>query len=514
MGRALSDLAVTPDGRFLLAVDEADHQLLVVSVSGSDLAVRGRIQVPAYPVRVAISANGRTAFVSSLWSRRVSLIDLEDGVPETLTARLTRTIDLPFNPRHLLSLDESDKLLAADAFGGSLAVIDTRRGALESVRSLKAHNIGGLVRAPEGGRVYLTHQTLHRTARTTSDDIHWGFLVTNMLRDLSLASVLDPKADLMRDGRLASYGRPGDGGGDPAGLVVTPNGTTVTALAGVHLVAVGTLTYPDGPQIPVGRRPTAVAPAPDGRHAFVASTFDDTVSVLDLESVERVATIGLGAKPPLGPVAVGEQLFHDARLSQEGWMSCHSCHSDGHSNHLVADTLGDETYGAPKRVPSLLGVDGTAPFGWQGNLPTLEDQVRKSIRTTMRGRDLGDEQIQALTAYLNALEPPPSPSTLTGRIDPAAVGRGRDVFERRCKNCHPAPNHTTSRTYRVGLRDEQGETLFNPPSLRGVSQRDALLHDGTARSVRAVLNEIGHPAPDARLSPAELDDVLAFLETL
>ena len=58
-------------------------------------------------------------------------------------------------------------------------------------------------------------------------------------------------------------------------------------------------------------------------------------------------TLGPVPAPEPDAVARGERLFHDARLSHDGWMSCHSCHVDGHTNGLVADTLGDGSYGAP-----------------------------------------------------------------------------------------------------------------------------------------------------------------------
>ena len=81
-------------------------------------------------------------------------------------------------------------------------------------------------------------------------------------------------------------------------------------------------------------------------------------------------------------------------------MSCHSCHTDGHTNSLLSDTLGDGSYGAPKRVPSLLGVAATGPWTWTGSIPRLEDQVRKSIVTTMHGAKPTDQQVADLTAYL------------------------------------------------------------------------------------------------------------------
>ena len=64
-----------------------------------------------------------------------------------------------------------------------------------------------------------------------------------------------------------------------------------------------------------------------------------------------------------------------------------------------------------KKIPSLLGVGATAPWTWTGSISRLEDQVRKSIQTTMHGRETAsnDDHVRALTAYLRSL-PPLSPA--------------------------------------------------------------------------------------------------------
>jgi cytochrome c peroxidase len=191
-------------------------------------------------------------------------------------------------------------------------------------------------------------------------------------------------------------------------------------------------------------------------------------------------------------------------------MSCQSCHTDGHTNSLAADTLGDGSYGAPKRVPSLLGVDTTGPWAWNGSMKRLEDQVRKSITTTMIGTKPTDAQVADLTAYLATLAPPPGKSA----DGVEAVARGREVFQsQKCAGCHEAPEYTTPRTYDVGLVDEVGNREFNPPSLRAVGRRDAFLHDGRARSLRDVFAREHHPR-GLQLSPREIDDLSAFLGTL
>jgi cytochrome c peroxidase len=207
-------------------------------------------------------------------------------------------------------------------------------------------------------------------------------------------------------------------------------------------------------------------------------------------------------------------LFHDARLSLDGWMSCHSCHTDGHSNGQLGDTLGDGSYGAPKRVPSLRGVHATGPWSWTGEIGRLEDQVRKSVERTMRGPKPTDEQIEALTAYLGSLPPPRAIDRPSAAGVKDAVDRGRKFFHSEgCANCHTPPTYTSSGRYDVGLADEVGNRKFNPPSLRGVGHREPLLHDGRATTLEEVFLRHRHPR-ETELTPEEIADLAAFLGTL
>jgi cytochrome c peroxidase len=65
----------------------------------------------------------------------------------------------------------------------------------------------------------------------------------------------------------------------------------------------------------------------------------------------------------------------------------------------------------------------------------------------------------------------------------------------------------------VGLPDERGLARFNPPSLRGVGQRDAFLHDGRARHLEDVFARSKHP-DGKELPRAQLQDLLAFLRSI
>ena len=193
-------------------------------------------------------------------------------------------------------------------------------------------------------------------------------MIRNHLRVLRTDALLKAGSDsaLLDGGRLFDLGDVGYAAGDPGAIAFDSRGNLIVALAGVDEIAI-TASPDQGPRrIVVGHRPAAVAPSPDGSVVYVADSLNDTVSVVEIKSGMRAATISLGPAPEPTAALRGERLFYSAKLSHDGWMSCHSCHTDGHTNNLLSDTLGDGSYGAPKRVPSLLGVAATGPWTWTG----------------------------------------------------------------------------------------------------------------------------------------------------
>jgi YVTN family beta-propeller protein len=506
VGRRLSDMAIAPDSSKLLATDEDANELIVLARNGSSLKITQRVKVSPNPVTVRVAPDGSHCTVAGRWSWRIDVVSLRDE------SRTVRAVNLPFAPREQLPTTDGKHLIVADGFGGRLAVVDTTRGTVDSVRTLPAHNIRGLALSGDGKRLLIAHQMLHPLGSASRDDIHWGNLLTNNLRSLPLSDVLNPSTDVLRGSDLNYFGEAGHGTGDPAGLSIATDGRVLTTLAGVAELAISTkqgLRY-----VPVGSRPTAVVSSPDGRRAYVACTFGDSASVVDLEKAVIEKEIALGESHELSAAERGEVLFHNARLSHDGWMSCQSCHTDGHTNGQLADTLGDGTYGTPKRVLTLLGVGDTGPWAWNGSMAALDAQVRKSVETTLHGGKPSDEQVRDLTAYLKSLPPAPSRSRLLKKTDEDRVSRGRELFAKNsCTSCHAPPTYTTTKNYDVGLTDERGVKHFNPPSLRGVGQGGPYFHDGRAATLDAVFAKHRHQLKND-LGHAELDDLLEFLQSL
>ncbi len=509
LGRGLGDLAALPDGR-LLAVDREGDALLILKVDGDRIEVESRLPTPPDPASVLVAPDGASCVVASCASRCLSFFSLATGGRSP--AKRSSTAVLPFEPLLMAWAVPGSKLIAADAYGGRLAVVEPGSDAV-SIRSIPAHNIRGLANTPDGRSLVVVHQTLNRSARSNFEGVHWGTLLGNQLRVLQLDALLatDPDADPLKGSRVVEIGRQGRAAGDPGPVAFDREGRIFVALTGVHEVALITdLRSYYMRRVAVGQGPTDVLASPDGSVVYVADGFDDSISVVEVATGRKLRTIPLGPSPEPGPVERGEQLFADARLSHDGWMSCQSCHTDGHTNGLSADTLSDGSFGAAKRIPSLLGVGSTAPWSWLGKSDRLEEQVRKSIETTMRGRTPSDAQVDDLTAYLRSLPPPRSTPT----EDDESVTRGRQVFRaRKCAECHAPPDYTASGSFDVGLLDEAGNREFNPPSLLGVGSRPPFLHDGRAASLFDVFVRHRHPR-ESGWSYTEVEDLVAFLKTL
>ncbi len=525
IGKRPSDLIVTRDTRRLLVTDEETHQLIAVSFSPEGYKVEKRLTVSPYPVSVKLNEEGTCAFIASLWSRTITIVNLNSWLDEgdTTLPAVERQIRLPFAPREMLVLNVGDqqaklpsldnprsKLLVADAFGSRLAMIDPESGQVDSVREIPAHAIRGMRLHPTKSQLVISHQVLSRLAQSTFDDVHWGSLMTNVLRTVELSDILDPKADLLKHSVLQYLGGPDRGAGDPAGFVMNANGLTGLALSGTDELMLLDENNVYGGRVTTESYPTAIANGPDGKHAYVLNTLSDSVSVIQLAGPILVGTISLGPQPELTPADRGERLFHNAKLSHDGWFSCSSCHVQGHTNGLLNDNMTDGTFGTAKRVLTLRGVTETAPYSWTGRFKTLSDQIAHSVKSTMQGNPLTDEETSDLEAYMKSLSPPPA----LGTDDKLAVARGAAIFEaQNCRNCHTQPLFTSAKIVDVGLKDERGASKFNPPSLRGVSQNAPYFHDGRARNLEAVFTQFRHQL-NGELSSEEVADLIAFLNDL
>jgi cytochrome c peroxidase len=215
----------------------------------------------------------------------------------------------------------------------------------------------------------------------------------------------------------------------------------------------------------------------------------------------------------------GEMLFNDATLCFQGWQSCASCHShDGRVDGLNWDLLNDGI-GNPKNNKSLLLSFQTPPAMSLGVRETPEQAVRAGIRHILFAVQ-PDAVAVALDAYIQSLQPMPSPHLEHGRPS-AAAQRGRKLFRDHrvgCADCHPSGLFTDLNIYEVGTGGlPGGSSGFDTPTLVELWRTAPYLHDGSAATVRDVLtrrNPNDQHGRTSHLTEEQLDDLTAYLLSL
>jgi cytochrome c peroxidase len=165
----------------------------------------------------------------------------------------------------------------------------------------------------------------------------------------------------------------------------------------------------------------------------------------------------------------------------------------------------------------------------------LRDQIKPKVgyhpveldeKTAGRSKDL-----DALAVYCNSFEfTSLSPhSAAPGKLTRAAE-HGKELFfskEVGCATCHCGPYYTDSRLQKpfnlhdVGTgRDDPSErmgTKYDTPTLLGVYRTGPYLHEGKAKTLRDVLttcNKEDRHGKTSHLSPADIDDLVKFLQSL
>ena len=521
VGLGVSDLRTIPGGPYLVATDEEASELILLEAKGraGQLVVRRRVSTPHSPVGVEVAKSGAFMTVTSLWSRRVSLFRFD---PDRRTLRRECVADLPFPPRLQWMDDAGERLVVCDAFADKVAILSLPDLRLLGTRRLPGHNVGGISRGPKGEHLLFSHQILNPFAPTLKPRVFWGTVMKNGLTGVAFPELFGTAPNSHGSFSRRSFypvGTNGMGAGEPGEILFTKTGVVILAIRGTGEVAISHSLSEPWTRISVGKRLVSGVLSQNEKQAYFADQFGECVQVVDVETRSLVDSISLGPTPKPGLLQRGEALFHDSNLSLDGWYSCNSCHTGGHTSGQLNDNLDDLTIGTPKRIPSLLGTAETGPWTWNGLQGSLTTQVRQTLATTMRN---GDRKVglathldeESLVAYLFTLPLPPPLSEAREELQDPKTLRGKLLFSKLgCNECHRAPLFTSPDEYDVGLEDESGQRKFNPPTLHGVSQRDHFFHDGSAGSITEVLDTAGHP-DGGGLTSRQLSALAVYLRTL
>jgi len=298
---------------------------------------------------------------------------------------------------------------------------------------------------------------------------------------------------------------------------------------------------------------------------------------------ERATVLAMGPWPlpplrdPRNPashdpagIALGEALFHSARLSPTG-VRCASCHEPWRG-FVDARVVAQGVARGTRNTPSLLDAARHRHFGWEAardtlwlqslqplvdprEMPATEAQVAALLRgdATLAGRyaavfgarpgadDAGVTRDAglALAAYVETLASPRTPfddwrdrlaatdtEPATNDAFPTAARRGLRLFAGAagCASCHAGPTFSDDRVHAslaprgrpaLAARGDAPDA-YRTPGLRGVAGTAPYLHDG---SVARLCDAVRPHAADTPVRPPELSatqrsDLVAFLRTL
>jgi YVTN family beta-propeller protein len=528
-------VALSRDGRRGVVTHWYGGDLALLEVGPERLKVAGRVKVGPEPRGVVLSPDGRTAYVAVGVSNEVARVDLE-------SLAVTGRLAVGREPRNLALSDDGALLVAGNARSQSLSVIATGTWQVERTLPMDGHNLRQVALDAEGKMAYVANLST-RGFPTTRNNIDLGWVLGQRLTRVPLDGSetfgtlsLDTRGRAVSDVHGVAVGRDGrfiavGGGGTHEVLIFRADQTPLPWSLGRSRDLIDpTLLKGDGRfrRVTLGGRPTELAFAPDGKTLYVANYLADAIQVVDAESGTLVRVIGLGGPSEPSLARRGEILFHEAERSFNQWYSCNTCHSDGHTNGLDFDTLNDGRQDlsarhqrSRKKVPTLRRVASTRPWTWHGWQQSLDEATVESFTKSMQGKRPTPDESKALVAFLETLDYPPNPHREPdGSLSPAAK-RGEAVYrsaKAACNTCHGGPELTDGKIHIAGLEEpDDAYKGYNPPSLRGVYDKDPYLHDGRSKTLRDALT--GPHDPDlvtglGSLTEDETDDLIAYLKSL
>lgn len=559
-------LALTPQGKLWVLHREA-HSLSIVDTAS--FAVESEVMLPygSQPMGLAISPTGDAAYVTLMALGKLLKLDPTTGavLGELEVGASARGVSISHDGAQIyvtrfISDDAKGEVVRVDA---ATFQVGTRFELLADSTTEDTDSAGrGLPNylfsvglSPDGlsawvpGKKDNIFKGLLRDGVALNDDN----TVRPMIAVLDVAKgveALDRRIDL-------------DDRNLPNQLVFTPEG----GYAFVSVAGSATIEVRDGFSGAFVTAIKSIGFAPRGlvltetNKLFVHASLSRTVMAYDATNIvtglagigERLADIPTVTTEKLDPqVLRGKQLFFnsaDVRMSDQGYISCASCHFDGAEDGRVWD-FASAGEGLRNSV-SLLGRSGSAQgnVNWSGSFDEIQD-ADDNIRNLFGGKGflsaealamgtvataLGDKKagldadLDALAAFVSSLDQyHPSPFRNPDGTLTADGVAGRVTFKKLgCGFCHTGQDSTDSakgKLHDVGTLKESsgtrgGEPLLgiDTPTLNGVWETPPYLHDGSAATLRDVLstsNAEDRHAFTSALSEQELSQLVSYVQQL
>jgi YVTN family beta-propeller protein len=584
-------LALSPDGAEIYVACEASRSVVVVDARERKKVAE--IRVGGQPNDVTFSPDGKTVFVTNRLDDTVSVIDVAarevlkvipvgdephgiltnrsgtllyvlnaaiDGISviDTSTFEEVKRLSASRNPWSLSLSPDGSQILVTNNLSrfvefrkpptSEVTVIGADRAIVEDRIEVPETNlIQGVDWHPSGDFAFVTINRTKNLVPMTR--ILQGWTITNgigvLWRDGRVDQVLLDEPNLYfpdaadvavtRDGRYA---------------LVTSSGSDRVAVVDVEkLLAIlaeatdeqreriipnhlGVSTEFVVRHLPTGVSPRGVLVGHDGKSAFVVNALDDSITVIDLETLESAERIDLGGPEIITQVRRGERLFHSADIAFQRQFSCHSCHPDGHVDGITYDIEPDGIGFDPVDNRSLRGILDTAPFKWTGKNPSLSRQCGPRLAVFFtRLEPFTPEQLEDLESYIRTIPRPPNRYRPLGAPLTDAQRRGKAMFERtrtndgrvipeenRCVTCHFPPLYTDRSLRDVGTKmslDKNGK--FDVPHLTNIYASAPYMHNGISDTLEEIWTRFN---PDDKhgvtndMTKDQLNDLIEYLKTL
>jgi YVTN family beta-propeller protein len=490
------------------------------------------VPIPTKPWALGWSNDGTSLYVSHFLAPSVSVLD-----PATLHSKATLAIpDVPA---------QGNKLLAS---GQGRALYDV------------------VARPGTSGEIWVPHMML--ATSTPQPDLDFestAFTTISVLKgDGTYVTRMSENAMSVS----SNNGQFGDIVSGPHSLDFTPDGkyALIADSASEDILAVDANGRVEATLLrsnpSTGHMLEGIVVSPDGKTAYVdqRNTGDVAVIAIDTSVADTITLTVDGAviprmmSDPMPPqLRHGQFLFNTANsdtvpITKNHWVACATCHPEGRS-----DAVTWRFKEGPRDTPSNAGgVSDTGFLFRTADRRQVADYFHAindeqggmfSTPTTAAPTDpvlIAD--MQDIQAYVNNALPAPVPP----HTDPTLVARGKAIFNDpkvQCASCHLGPAYTDSGSGNPNLdlsmtpllhdvgtcntgvfpdvahTDDEGHPraacMFDTPTLRGIADSAPYLHDGSAATLRDVLeNTRGKMGDISNLSSADEDALIEYLRSL
>lgn len=526
VGRRPANLVQSPDGSRVFVSTQFGGDVVSLRRDGDRLTETARTHFGFEPRGLAVSPDGSRLYAALVTGGCVVELD-------AATLKELARIDVGRWPREMALSPDGSRLAVGVNGDGGVAVVDTAARKRLYLEDFGGLNLGQMQTSRDGKFVYFPWM-IYRQNPILSNNIRQGWVMASRIARVSLngparreAISLDPRGQAVAD---------------PHGFALSPDEQwAYCAASGTQELLVYKLPglpFQDygGPgdhidpdlladehrfsRVPLGGRPMAIRVSGDGKWIYIANYLLNAVQVVDAAARRVTRLIALGGADQPSLTRRGEAIFYDGKRSLDQWYSCHSCHYEGHANAVTMDTRNDGRFGNYKTVLSLRNTAGTGPWFWHGWQKDYAGGLKKSLLDSMLGPEPSDADVQALAAFVAALESPPNPYRVNGELTDAAR-RGEVIFrsdKAGCARCHRGDHFTDNKIHVVGTEDRADAYKgYNTPALTGTYDRPSYLHDGRSKSLEQLLR--GPHNPDAiqgrgELTEDELRDLVAYLKSL